>query len=808
MKLLGCHIENFGKLSNLSLDFHEGINVINEANAWGKSTLAAFLKAMFYGMDAKKDAGAFEKERVLYRPWQGGSFGGEVDFEVNGKKYRISRTFGATEKTDQFYLYDLSTNLECFDYSDRIGEELFDLDSASFKRSIFIAQNDCVSDVSDGINAKLGNLAENTDDINNFDNASRRLKDMLNQLTPDRVTGSIKKRKNYITQLAQELRSFEAAQDGLEGIKHKEQVVSSQIQELLFIRKSYAEALVVASEDSRKRELYAQYDAMCKEVEEKEKQRDACRGVFPEGVPTTEAFKAQFALVRKMEEAKTTLKGLELSIAEHEEWSVLQEMFEKEIPSEANIDFSIEMLSDVEKQKEEIVRQEAKLSMVQEELKEEIIPPAFEGPIGHKVFLFTGCGIILVGAIVLAAWYLGYIPILDGQKLIIASLFAIACGALFSLVGAVLGYKVEKQKADWQMAVEADRQQNVLQQEDLKDTISELTEMVRNVHETIGAFLGKFHVHCSVDEYQSRLYELKNQLHAYERLQEKRTACMNQREAYQTIKAEVMSFAKTYAFSFGEEITSELTLLQNKAVEYQMAQAAYAEVVKKKEDFEQRQDKSFWAKTALCPYSIDELNHMIEKADLKLEELKDAKAQYTKQLEDLQEQLDLRDEKQLELEEMQEQQERDIKKYNLLKLTHDFLQRAKEQFTAKYMDPISKGFSKYYRMLTADAQADWVIDANINLKVREQGELRETRWLSAGYQDLIGVCMRLALVDAMYQEEKPFLILDDPFVNLDKEKVKCGNELLLDVAKEYQVIYFTCHDSRSPLSHLQDESIN
>jgi uncharacterized protein YhaN len=133
-----------------------------------------------------------------------------------------------------------------------------------------------------------------------------------------------------------------------------------------------------------------------------------------------------------------------------------------------------------------------------------------------------------------------------------------------------------------------------------------------------------------------------------------------------------------------------------------------------------------------------------------------------------------------------------------VKLTQDFLQKAKEQFVSKYMEPISKGFSKYYSMLTGDNRGDWMIDANINLMVREYGELRDTRWLSAGYQDLLGVCMRLALVDAMYQGEKPFLILDDPFVNLDKEKVEYGNQLLLSVANEYQVIYFTCHDSRTP----------
>ena len=75
MKILSCHIENFGKISDLRVDFSDGMHVINEPNAWGKSTLAAFIKAMFYGFESRKEAGAFEKERNLYRPWQGGVFG-------------------------------------------------------------------------------------------------------------------------------------------------------------------------------------------------------------------------------------------------------------------------------------------------------------------------------------------------------------------------------------------------------------------------------------------------------------------------------------------------------------------------------------------------------------------------------------------------------------------------------------------------------------------------------------------------------------------------------------------------------------
>ena len=180
MKLRSCHIDNFGKLSDLHLEFQDGVNLFHEPNAWGKSTLAAFLRVMFYGFDSKRESGLFDKERVVFRPWQGGTYGGELDFSYQGKEYRISRTFGKTEKTDVFHLYDLSTNLECHDFSSEIGSEIFGLDSASFKRSAFIAQNDCECCSTDAINAKLGNLVENTNDINNFETAQKKIHDRMN----------------------------------------------------------------------------------------------------------------------------------------------------------------------------------------------------------------------------------------------------------------------------------------------------------------------------------------------------------------------------------------------------------------------------------------------------------------------------------------------------------------------------------------------------------------------------------------------------------------------------------------------------
>ena len=51
MKIIKCYIENFGKLHQFEYKFSEGLNTINKSNGWGKSTLATFIKAMFFGFD-------------------------------------------------------------------------------------------------------------------------------------------------------------------------------------------------------------------------------------------------------------------------------------------------------------------------------------------------------------------------------------------------------------------------------------------------------------------------------------------------------------------------------------------------------------------------------------------------------------------------------------------------------------------------------------------------------------------------------------------------------------------------------------
>lgn len=51
MELISCDVENFGCLSNFHYDFSDGVNSICADNGFGKSTLAAFIRIMFYGFE-------------------------------------------------------------------------------------------------------------------------------------------------------------------------------------------------------------------------------------------------------------------------------------------------------------------------------------------------------------------------------------------------------------------------------------------------------------------------------------------------------------------------------------------------------------------------------------------------------------------------------------------------------------------------------------------------------------------------------------------------------------------------------------
>ena len=125
-----------------------------------------------------------------------------------------------------------------------------------------------------------------------------------------------------------------------------------------------------------------------------------------------------------------------------------------------------------------------------------------------------------------------------------------------------------------------------------------------------------------------------------------------------------------------------------------------------------------------------------------------------------------------------------------------YLEDAKDVFASHHMGQVLDSFKKYYQLMTGRDSDRFEIDSHLNISLRELGALRSIEQLSEGQGDLINICKRMAMIDAMYPDEKPFIIFDDPFVNLDDERVNRGLHFLDKVALDYQVIYFTCHESR------------
>ena len=61
----------------------------------------------------------------------------------------------------------------------------------------------------------------------------------------------------------------------------------------------------------------------------------------------------------------------------------------------------------------------------------------------------------------------------------------------------------------------------------------------------------------------------------------------------------------------------------------------------------------------------------------------------------------------------------------------------------------------------------------------------------------IGCARNTCTFCSMYKDKKPFIILDDPFVNMDTFSINNAHRLIEKLAKKYQILYFTCHNSRT-----------
>ena len=88
------------------------------------------------------------------------------------------------------------------------------------------------------------------------------------------------------------------------------------------------------------------------------------------------------------------------------------------------------------------------------------------------------------------------------------------------------------------------------------------------------------------------------------------------------------------------------------------------------------------------------------------------------------------------------------------------------------------------------------MDTSFALLKNESGSYKQTEAYSRGTRDTFNLAVRLALIDSLYENETPFIILDDPFAYFDDKKFAEGKDVIKAIAKEKQVLYLTCAEAR------------
>ena len=171
MIITKIHIDSFGALHQLDFDLNDNLNELCHPNGWGKSTFGAFLKAMFFGMSAKARGNAFNYERSRYLPWQGGNYGGYVEFLYQNQPYRLTRYFGKTPEGDSQELLNLTTLKVAPNPTSEIGEVVFGVGRDTFEITAFFPQLNFLPSENGEIRAGLTGANKFQDDQANLEKA-------------------------------------------------------------------------------------------------------------------------------------------------------------------------------------------------------------------------------------------------------------------------------------------------------------------------------------------------------------------------------------------------------------------------------------------------------------------------------------------------------------------------------------------------------------------------------------------------------------------------------------------------------------
>ncbi len=259
MKLNKIYISAFGGLKDFTLELGDGLNVIYGNNEDGKSTVAAFIKAMFYGT-GRNSKNLADSVRLKYTPWDNSAMGGRIFFEHDGKNYCLEREFRKSDSTDRITLTNLDSGKEA-DVGESVGQQFFGLSAAAFERSLFIGNGDFIKDetAAGEINGKLSNIALTGSEDVSFKKVEKNILDTRNKIiSKNGKSGSYNEDLQVLESLGQRL---EKSQNDARLKAQLNDKAQQKLAELEQLTKEYQKlkSIVAREQDIKNREKLADF---------------------------------------------------------------------------------------------------------------------------------------------------------------------------------------------------------------------------------------------------------------------------------------------------------------------------------------------------------------------------------------------------------------------------------------------------------------------------------------------------------------------------------------------------------------------
>ena len=853
MKLLRAYITAFGKYEKEAFDFSKPLLCYCKANGEGKSTLVAFLTAMLYGMstDKKNKKPGEMPERKHYLPFGGGDYGGSLTLEVGKDTYVIERTFDTKSETkDTLTLIKNDKNVDLPSHS--LGEEFFGLDRDSFRKTIRLDSDDLSLSSTDSIAAKLQNEVDDTTDMNNFHSACDALEEAAKKYKKSRgEAGSIDVIKGRLLELESLIHNDEAIEASLppKYAKRKELKQSLESDEA-----KHKRILSSSGIEANRKTLVK----LAEELKVAEGALESIKAIHPKGIPSKEQLAELDALGQKENQAQIIANTKKLTSVEEATLIGLEGTFHEGVPSDdalKDIEEDILAYGAMGKEEgkgleEENVRLYGKFRY-REPSEEDIA--AYEGQLGEykelgkkrqqlpativssmeqegetvtkrpKGLVYGSFGVAL--ALLGGGAGLCFVQLLIGIVLLILGVIALGLALFLALSKTpkktVTSVQVEKANPEIE-ALEKKRQElerniesflapfgsrreegieanfalfkvdyasyqdlcNKAKDADAKKALEAAKK--EELGKKIRAFFTSYKLEG--EDFRRLLEELKNKIVTYKGLKQKKEEADLALKASEEAKAQYEKYRK----NLREAYAYEFALIEEARSYQDSLDRAQKDVQEKKNRYE-----AFLKEHPGLDEAETSFDESAEEVDKRLastrEELGILEAQIKEDEERMEELARFKEEEESKKEELEQQK----KEHGILVDALKYLKEAEEEQNNKYLSPILNSFAKYADELGSALKSKIRINRAFKVTFEENGKIREEGHLSSGERSLVLFCLRLALLENMFEDEKPFLILDDPFIYLDDEHMEKLKQALPKMAKQWQVLYFCCSKAKA-----------